>query len=66
VENGFSLGMNIGAAINLGRIGFDVRYERGFSKNEANWTNAEKDFRLDSRPEQIIFSLSYRLSNKKA
>tara|TARA_R110001583_G_scaffold135989_3_gene287844 strand:- start:21606 stop:22226 length:621 start_codon:yes stop_codon:yes gene_type:complete len=66
VENDFSLGMNIGAAINLGRIGFDVRYERGFSKNEAEWTNAGKDFRLDSRPEQIIFSLSYKLSKSKS
>lgn len=66
IKNDFTIGVNIGAAVEIGRIGIDVRYERGLSENEANWTNAGKDFTLDSRPEQIIFSLSYRLSKKKA
>ena len=65
IDNEFSLGMNIGASIELGRIGVDVRYERGLSKNESNWTNASETFTLDSRPEQLIFSVSYRLSKKK-
>lgn len=65
VENNFTMGINIGASIELGRIGFDVRYERGLSENEANWTKAGETFTLDSRPEQIIFSLSYRLSKDK-
>jgi len=65
VENEFTMGMNFGASIEFGRIGIDVRYERGLSSNEADWTNAGKDFRLDSRPEQLIFSLSYSLSKNK-
>lgn len=65
VENEFSVGMNIGASIEFGRIGIDVRYERGLSENEANWTNAGDTFKLDSRPEQLIFSLSYSLSKGK-
>jgi outer membrane protein with beta-barrel domain len=65
VENDFSVGMNIGASIELGRIGIDVRYERGLSENEANWTEAGNTFTLDSRPEQIIFNLSYSLSKTK-
>jgi len=65
IENEFSIGVNIGASIELGRLGLDVRYERGLSENESNWTNAGDVFTLDSRPEQIIFSLSYRLSKKK-
>jgi len=65
IENDFSVGMNLGASIELGRIGVDVRYERGLSKNEANWTDAGQVFTLDSRPEQLIFSVSYRLSKKK-
>ena len=65
VENNFTMGINIGASIELGRIGFDVRYERGLSENEAIWTKAGETFTLDSRPEQIIFSLSYRLSKDK-
>ncbi|MBL4938718.1 MAG: PorT family protein [Lutibacter sp.] len=64
VKNDFSIGMNIGASIEFGRIGIDVRYERGLSKNEANWTDAGKTFTLDSRPEQLIFNVSYSLSKK--
>lgn len=65
VENEFTMGMNLGASIEFGRIGIDVRYERGLSSNEADLTNAGKDFKLDSRPEQLIFSLSYSLSKNK-
>ena len=65
IENEFSVGLNIGASIELGRLGIDVRYERGLSTNEANWSDAGETFTLDSRPEQIIFSLSYRLSKEK-
>ena len=66
VENDFSMGINIGASVEFGKIGIDVRYERGLSENEANWSNAGKDFTLDSRPEQLIFSLSYSLSKSKS
>lgn len=65
VENEFSLGLNIGASIEIGRIGIDVRYERGLSDNEADFTDSGKTFKLDSRPEQLIFSLSYSLTKKK-
>ncbi len=65
VENDFSVGLNVGAGVNLGRIGLDVRYERGFSENEAqfisdNITNIQG--RVDSRPAQVIFSLSVKLN----
>lgn len=65
IKNDFTVGVNLGASIELGRLGLDVRYERGLSSNEANWTKAGETFTLDSRPEQIIFSLSYQLSKKK-
>ncbi|SNZ02026.1 outer membrane beta-barrel protein [Flagellimonas pacifica] len=64
VENDFSVGLNTGVGVNLGKVGLDVRYERGFSKNEAriisnNVTNIEG--RVDSRPSQVIFALSLKL-----
>ena len=65
VENDFTVGLNIGAGVNLGRIGLDVRYERGFSENEAEFVSnniADIQGRVDSRPAQVIFSLSYKLS----
>lgn len=66
IENEFSIGINIGASVEFGRLGIDVRYERGLSENEASWSNAGETFTLDSRPEQIIFSLSYSLAKKKS
>ncbi|SHH03819.1 outer membrane beta-barrel protein [Flagellimonas flava] len=64
VENDFTVGLNAGVGVNLGKLGLDVRYERGFSKNEAqiisnNITNIEG--RVDSRPSQVIFALSLKL-----
>ncbi len=64
VENDFTVGLNAGVGVNLGKVGVDVRYERGFSENEArfvsnNITNIEG--RVDSRPSQVIFALSVKL-----
>lgn len=67
IKNDFTVGLNIGASIEFGKLGIDVRYERGLSKNEAEFKElilggTIPTYRLDTRPEQIIFSLSYRLS----
>lgn len=64
VKNDFTVGLNVGAGVNLGNIGLDVRYERGFSENEANFIGeniADISGRVDSRPSQIIFALSLKL-----
>ena len=67
VENEFTVGINFGIGVELGRFGIDARYERGFSENEASFINKNitetPEYRIDSRPEQLIFSLSYRLSD---
>lgn len=64
VENEFTVGAQFGAGIQLGSIGLDVRYERGLKENEAavlDLNNSEGVQRVDSRPNQIIFSLSLAL-----
>ena len=65
VENDFTVGMNIGAGVNLGKLGVDIRYERGFSDNEANFVNTNittlPTSRVDTRPDQWIVSLSLKL-----
>ncbi|NJB70577.1 hypothetical protein GGR42_001039 [Saonia flava] len=66
VKNDFSVGLHMGVGVNLGNIGVDVRYERGFSENEAdfigeNITGSDISGRVDSRPSQIIFGLSLKL-----
>ncbi|MGB5668330.1 MAG: outer membrane beta-barrel protein [Maribacter sp.] len=64
VKNDFTVGAHFGVGVSLGNIGIDVRYERGFTENEAeiigdNFANIEG--RVDSRPSQIIFGLSLKM-----
>lgn len=64
VENDFSVGLNAGVGVNLGKVGLDVRYERGFSENEAEFIGnniTDISGRVDSRPSQVIFALSLKL-----
>jgi hypothetical protein len=65
IENDFTVGMHIGAGVNFGKLGIDLRYERGFSNNEAEFINTNvtsvPPSRVDTRPDQLILSLSLRL-----
>ena len=61
IENDFSIGLNFGAAINFNKFAIDIRYERGLSSNEASFLDNNGiniDNRLDTRPDQLILSLS--------
>ncbi|WP_282054141.1 outer membrane beta-barrel protein [Maribacter luteus] len=65
VENDFTVGFNFGAGVNLGKFGIDLRYERGFNSNEVNFISTNitdlQPNRVDTRPDQIIVSLSLNL-----
>jgi hypothetical protein len=65
VENEFSVGLNFGIGLNFNSVGIDVRYERGFNNNEAKFVTpilgGSADSRLDTRPDQLILSLSLLL-----
>jgi hypothetical protein len=61
--NDFSVGLQIGAGLELGKLGIDVRWEKGFS-NDANGQFLNTDFNVDNRPNQIIFGLSYRFNER--
>ena len=64
IENDFSVGLNFGIAFNLKKIGVDLRYERGFNNNEATFVSnigAIGPSRIDTRPNQLILSLSFIL-----
>lgn len=64
LENNFSIGIHFGIGVSLNKLGLDLRYERGFSENETtiilNNTNVNPD-RLDTRPDQLILSASYKI-----
>lgn len=57
----FSVGMQMGVGIELGKIGLDVRWERGLSSTEANFVDNNTNINIDNRTNQIIFGLSLRL-----
>ncbi|MGB5420072.1 porin family protein [Algibacter sp.] len=63
VEEDFSVGLNFGIGLSLKKLGIDLRYERGFSDNEATFigNNGINVDRLDTRPDQLILSLSLLL-----
>ena len=64
IENEFSVGVNFGIGLNFNSVGIDIRYERGFSNNEATFINdniLNTRGRLDTRPHQLILSLSLLL-----
>ena len=65
VENDFTVGLNLGVGVNLGRFGIDLRYERGFSENEVNFINSNittlTGDRVDTRPDQLILSFSLKI-----
>lgn len=65
LESDITVGLNLGVSVDISNIGLEVRYERGFSENEANFINSNivtlADDTVDTRPDQLILSLSIKL-----
>lgn len=59
--DGFTVGLQFGGGIELGRLGLDVRWERGFNDIESSFLDGATTVRFDTRVNQIIVGLSYRL-----
>ncbi len=64
IDNDLSVGLNFGFALNFDSVGIDLRYERGFSENEAVFlnNNGVNISKLDTRPSQLILSVSLALN----
>ncbi|RZS93218.1 porin family protein [Aquimarina brevivitae] len=63
VKNEFTIGFQFGTGIQIGPFNADIRYERGFTDNQAQAidTNTGSDVRVDSRPNQFILSIGLDL-----
>lgn len=64
VQEDFTVGLNFGIGLNFNKIGIDLRYERGFGENEGRFIEdniTSINSRIDTRPEQLILSLSIGL-----
>ncbi len=61
----FTVGLNLGAGVEFGKLGLEVRWEKGITQDEKAKiiTNlSTQNFEIDNRPNQIIFSLNYKLN----
>lgn len=60
-SDGFSVGLQLGAGVELGKLGLDVRWERALSDTEAEFVDSNVgSVNFDTRVNQIIVGLSYR------
>ncbi|MGB0880538.1 MAG: outer membrane beta-barrel protein [Polaribacter sp.] len=59
--DGFTVGLQFGGGVELGKLGIDVRWERAFSDIESSFLSGTTNINFDTRVNQIIISLSYRL-----
>jgi hypothetical protein len=59
--DGFTMGLQFGGGIELGKLGIDVRWERAFSNIESTFVGTLGNVSYDTRVNQIIIGLSYRL-----
>ncbi len=60
----FSMGLQFGAGVEFGKLGIDVRWERSLSDAETKFVdrqNGNNQINFDTRTNQIILGLSYRL-----
>jgi len=59
--NDFSMGIQFGGGVEFGKLGIDLRCERAFSGIESSLVSNLGNINFDTRVNQIIISLSYRL-----
>ncbi len=62
----FTVGLQFGLGIEMRRFGIDIRYDRALKKTESEFikgtSSSSINYRVDSRPSQILLGISYRLT----
>ncbi|APZ47253.1 hypothetical protein BW723_13600 [Polaribacter reichenbachii] len=59
--DGFTVGLQFGGGVEFGKLGIDVRWERGFSDVESSFAGNLGNVEYDTRVNQIIVGLSIQL-----
>lgn len=59
--DGFTMGLQFGGGVEFGKLGIDVRWERGFSNIESSFVGNLGNVEYDTRVNQIIIGLSIQL-----
>jgi len=63
----FTTGLHVGLGAEFKRISIEVRWDRGLSANDVEilGDTSGYNYTLDNRPNQLLFSLQYALTNKE-
>ena len=63
----FTVGLQLGAGLEFGRFGFDIRWEQGLSDSTAYFAGniTDTEIVVDTRPSQIIFGVYWKFLKKK-
>jgi len=64
----FTTGLHLGVGVEFDRVALDIRWEKGLAESEVSIINSEfvnENFTLDNRPNQLVLSLHYTLTNPK-
>ena len=65
----FTVGLQLGAGLEFGRLGFDVRWEQGLSDSTAYFAEGflqnDVEIVVDTRPSQIIFGVYWKFLKRK-
>ena len=59
----FTAGLQIGFGVEFGNLGIDARWEKGFN-NDVDGEFTTTQIKVDNRPNQVIFGLSYRFNER--
>lgn len=59
--DGFTVGLQFGGGVEFGKLGIDIRWERGFSNLESSFVGNLGNVDYDTRVNQIIVGLSIQL-----
>jgi hypothetical protein len=60
-SKGFTMGLQFGGGVEFGNLGIDLRWERAFSDIESTFLSGTVPREFDTRINQIIIGLSYKL-----
>jgi hypothetical protein len=60
-SKGFTMGLQFGGGVEFGNLGIDLRWERAFSDIESTFLSGAVEREFDTRINQIIIGLSYKL-----
>ena len=60
-SKGFTMGLQFGGGVEFGNLGIDLRWERAFSDIESTFLSGAVEQEFDTRINQIIIGLSYKL-----